>query len=192
MPLESKPHRDALLASYTIGLKLKTLRNEKRLTLSRLGTETGLSTALLSKLESELMVPTLGTLAKICRVYGIGLGYFFSEPEHHSSAITRGANLLPNRRAQASIGTTPLHSPTASGKQVSRVLDIPSGATLALSQKGRRTELTAYILEGTLDVNGAGTEEMLSQGDFIVLDTEIAVFCTAADAACRVLTVNAR
>jgi len=108
MPVKSKPDRDALLASYSIGLKLKTLRSEKRLTLSRLGTETGLSTALLSKLESDLMVPTLGTLSKICRVYGIGLGYFFSEPEHHSSAITRGANLLQNRRGQASIGATTL------------------------------------------------------------------------------------
>jgi len=71
------------------------------------------------------------------------------------------------------------------------VFDIPFGPTLALSEQGRRTELTAYVLEGTLEVNSAGSNEMLSPGDCIVLDTDIAVFCTAADAACRVLTVNA-
>ena len=40
------------LAPYAIGWKLKALRTEKGLTLSRLAAETGFSTALLSKLES--------------------------------------------------------------------------------------------------------------------------------------------
>lgn len=38
------------LAPYCIGLKLRALRTQKRLTLARLSAETGLSTALLSKL----------------------------------------------------------------------------------------------------------------------------------------------
>lgn len=77
------------LAVYSIALKLRSLRSEKRLTLSRLATETRLSTALLSKLETGNMVPTLATLEKLCRVYGIGLGYFFCEPKQHSLSITR-------------------------------------------------------------------------------------------------------
>jgi len=96
MPLTSKPNRDPLLASYSLGLKLKTLRNEKHLTLSRLGGESGLSTALLSKLESDLMIPTLPTLAKICHLYGIGLDCFFSNTEHHFLSITRKGTSLRN------------------------------------------------------------------------------------------------
>ena len=49
---------------YSIGLKLRTLRNEKRLTLTALARETGYSTALLSKLETGNMVPTLQTLER--------------------------------------------------------------------------------------------------------------------------------
>jgi transcriptional regulator with XRE-family HTH domain len=120
MPVANKPHRDALLESYSIGLKLRTLRNGKGLTLSRLGGESGLSSALLSKLESDLMVPTLATLAKICRVYGIGLGYFFAEVQHHSSAITRKAQMLEGRREQGTVKSTPLHVPHAESKQVSQ------------------------------------------------------------------------
>jgi transcriptional regulator with XRE-family HTH domain len=52
-----------------IGSKLRMLRSEKGLTLARLGAETGYSSALLSKLESERMLPILQTLARICRVY---------------------------------------------------------------------------------------------------------------------------
>jgi DNA-binding transcriptional regulator YiaG len=46
------------LEPYCIGMKLRSLRTQKRLTLSRLAAETGLSTALLSKLETDRMVPT--------------------------------------------------------------------------------------------------------------------------------------
>ena len=53
------------LEPYCIGLKLRSLRTQKRLTLSRLAAETGLSTALLSKLETDRMIPTLPTLATI-------------------------------------------------------------------------------------------------------------------------------
>src|SRR6516162_10417199 len=81
------------LEPYCIGMKLRALRTEKKLTLSRLSAETGLSTALLSKLETDRMIPTLPTLATICRVYGVGLSYFFSETTRHSLSITRKAHL---------------------------------------------------------------------------------------------------
>src|SRR5580700_2445953 len=77
------------LEPYCIGLKLRSLRTEKKLTLARLAAETGLSTALLSKLETDRMIPTLPTLATICRIYGVGLGHFFSEPGEHSLSVTR-------------------------------------------------------------------------------------------------------
>src|SRR5689334_18346984 len=85
------------LSVYSIGLKLRTLRNAKGLTLSRLASETRLSTALLSKLETGQMVPTLQTLSSLCRVYGIGLSYFFSEPKQLSLAITRKAHIAEQR-----------------------------------------------------------------------------------------------
>jgi len=183
---------DPLLSSYSIGLKLRTLRQEKRLTLSQLGTGTGLSTALLSKLESNIMIPTLPTLSKICRTYGIGFGYFFSDVEHHSLAITRRAHLVEERRQKGTTKTTPLHVSSAQGKQLSRLLEITAGATLSISEPGTRTELTAYVLEGSLRVNSAGSDEVLVAGDCIVLDTDAAVVISADRAPCRVLTVIVR
>jgi len=45
----------AALTPYSIGMKLKTLRTERGLTLARLGAEIGLSTALLTnKSQSDL------------------------------------------------------------------------------------------------------------------------------------------
>jgi len=183
---------DPLLSSCSIGLKLRTLRQEKRLTLSQLGAATRLSTALLSKLESNIMIPTLPTLSKICRSYGIGLRYFFSDEEHHSLAITRRAHLMEERRDKGPTRTTPLHVSSPQSKQVSRLLEITSGATLRVSEPGNRTELTAYVLEGSLTVNSAGSDEVLSVGDCIVLDTNEAVLIRTDDVSRRVLAVIAR
>src|SRR5271157_4270128 len=100
------------LEPYCIGMKLRALRTQKRLTLARLAAETKLSTALLSKLETDRMVPTLPTLATISRVYGVGMSHFFSEPAKHTLSITRRAHLQGNSRGLETAKITPLNSPT--------------------------------------------------------------------------------
>lgn len=98
------------LESYSLGMKLRSLRTQKRLTLARLAAETGLSTALLSKLETDRMIPTLPTLATISRVYGVGMGYFFCEPERHTLSITRKAHFEANERGMENVKVTPLNA----------------------------------------------------------------------------------
>lgn len=67
------------LARYSIGEKLRTLRVRKRMGLVELGKHTGLSAALISKLERGKLFPTLPTLLRIAMVFGVGLDYFFSD-----------------------------------------------------------------------------------------------------------------
>jgi transcriptional regulator with XRE-family HTH domain len=69
------------LAEYGIGGKLRALRLRRKLGLVELGRHTGLSPALLSKLERGRMFPTLPTLLRIALVYGVGLDHFFSASE---------------------------------------------------------------------------------------------------------------
>lgn len=67
------------LEKYGIGLKLRKLRLRKKLGLTTLAGHTGLSPALLSKLERGQIFPTLPTLLRIAMVYGVGLEYFFND-----------------------------------------------------------------------------------------------------------------
>ena len=182
--------RDPFINAYAIGLKLKKLRQEKRLTLSQLGAATGLSTALLSKLESDLMIPTLPTLAKICRVYGVGLGYFFSEAERESLAITRKAHMIDHRRGQPHVRSIALHMPNEQSSLISSLVEVPAAARITVGDPGRRTELMAYVIDGNLTVKNGGTEEHLCPGDCAVVETDIAAMFTASDALCRVLLVQ--
>ena len=178
------------LEPYCIGLKLRSLRIEKRLTLSRLAAETGLSTALLSKLETDRMIPTLPTLSTISRVYGVGLGHFFSEPTRHTLSITRKAHLLGNARGPEPMRAIPLN--VDSSRLNAQVVELPGGAPSTAVPAGKEVVGVLYVLEGKLRLDAGGLHDELDAGDCACVDTEMPLAWSAADKnRCRVLTVFA-
>jgi transcriptional regulator with XRE-family HTH domain len=81
---------DDNLRPYQIGAKLRALRLKKSMGLVELGKHTGLSPALLSKLERDKLYPTLPTLLRIALVFGVGLDYFFvDESRRHTATVIR-------------------------------------------------------------------------------------------------------
>src|ERR1041384_6054150 len=66
------------LKAYAIGPKIRSIRLKKKMGLVELGQHTGLSPAMLSKIERGQLFPTLPTLLRIALVFSVGLDYFFS------------------------------------------------------------------------------------------------------------------
>ncbi|MCE9581380.1 MAG: XRE family transcriptional regulator [Planctomycetes bacterium] len=80
------------LQRYSIGDKIRSLRLRKRLGLAQLGSHTGLSPAMLSRLERGRVFPTLPTLLRIALVFNVGLEHFFGDdPRRRSLSISRKA-----------------------------------------------------------------------------------------------------
>src|SRR6187401_1947147 len=69
---------EAGLSDYAIGAKIRALRLKKKMGLVELGQHSGLSPALLSKLERGRLFPTLPTLLRIALVFSVGLEFFFA------------------------------------------------------------------------------------------------------------------
>ena len=67
------------LRDYEIGEKVRALRLRKKMALVELGRHTGLSAALLSKIERSNIYPPLPTLLRIAMVFGVGLDHFFHD-----------------------------------------------------------------------------------------------------------------
>lgn len=67
------------LERYRIGPKLRALRLKRKMGLVELGRHTGLSPAMLSKIERGRLFPTLPTLLRISLVFSVGLEHFFTE-----------------------------------------------------------------------------------------------------------------
>ena len=178
------------LEPYCIGLKLRTLRTQKRLTLSRLAAETGLSTALLSKLETDRMIPTLPTLATISRIYGVGMSYFFSEPARHTLSITRKAHFEGDGRGAEPVKVTPLNTGNENPRLMAQMIEFAPGGTASAAECLRETSGVVYVLEGRLQLDASGMQEVLEPGDCACIESEMAVTWSAADKhRCRILAV---
>lgn len=80
------------LRDYEIGEKVRALRLRKKMALVELGRHTGLSAALLSKIERSNIYPPLPTLLRIAMVFGVGLDYFFRDESKRqvASIVRRG------------------------------------------------------------------------------------------------------
>lgn len=191
MSLPGSTHVDSLSA-YCIGLKLRTLRIAKHLTLAQLARQTGFSTALLSKLETDRMIPTLQTLDRICQVYGVSLGHLFCEPQHRSVSITRREDAVPGREHPLA-RVTPLKAANCNGQMVSQIIELPAGVAITTGECGGITETTAHVFEGTVHVCMVGTCEALRAGDSVVLTSDQPIVWSAdSECACRFLCVSAK
>jgi transcriptional regulator with XRE-family HTH domain len=178
------------LEPYCIGMKLRSLRTQKRITLSRLAADTGLSTALLSKLETDRMIPTLSTLALISRAYGVDMGYFFSEPGKHTLSITRKAHLEGNSRGLESVKTIPLNVSTPSARLVASMIEFHAGGAPCPADACRGDSALVYVLEGKLRLDAGGMQELLEAGDCACIESEMTLSWSAAGKGrCRILAV---
>ena len=82
------------LKPYAVGEKLRALRLKKKMGLVELGKHTGLSPALLSKLERSKLFPTLPTLLRIALVFSVRLDFFFAPRKEPVVAIVRKSERL--------------------------------------------------------------------------------------------------
>jgi transcriptional regulator with XRE-family HTH domain len=97
---------DENLRPYQIGPKLRALRLKKSMGLVELGKHTGLSPALISKLERDKLYPTLPTLLRIALVFSVGLDYFFTDDRkrHIATVVRQGERIkLPERPGTAEV-----------------------------------------------------------------------------------------
>jgi transcriptional regulator with XRE-family HTH domain len=184
-------HVQWFLTPYCIGMKLRGLRTEKRLTLARLSEETGLSTALLSKLETDRMTPTLLTLATICRVYGVGLGHFFCEPTEHSLSVTRRVASQGRGRSTDGSSRIPLNPGVPDRRMDACLVDLAAGGSSTEPEIDNAHALLVYVLDGRLHLDVGGMRETLETGDCAYLESDLPLAWGAAGKQrCRLLTVT--
>jgi transcriptional regulator with XRE-family HTH domain len=166
------------LGNYDIGGKLRTLRLKKKMGLVELGQHTGLSPAMLSKIERGRLFPTLPTLLRIALVFGVGLEFFFAgarEKPVVAIARKRERVRLPERpQARDSA----FHFESLDYAAVERRFNAYYAEFLPVAPDKRRPHAHSgaefiYVLKGTLSVQIGTDEHALGQGDSIYFDSSI-------------------
>jgi len=167
----------AELAQYLIGQKLRALRLRRSMGLTQLGQRTGLSPALLSKIENGKLVPTIPTLLRVATVFDVTLDHFFqNEHRRRIISITRKQD-----RDKA-----PEHRLEGDGYALER-LDVGLGerkfqpflAEFGVNQPhdGRPHMHQGFefihVLSGTLELTIGSDKNVLETGDSIYFDSNL-------------------
>ncbi len=165
------------LRKYAIGNKLRRLRLHKSMGLLELSKHTGLSPALLSKLERDVMHPTLPTLLRIAMVFSVGLEYFFNPEPRPLLEIVRKKDRL---RFPASPGArnVPYYFESLDFPVPNRALHSYVAEFEPVEEKYNPlhehpgVELL-YVLSGALELRVAEDKHELSQGDSVYFDSTV-------------------
>ena len=166
------------LKSYAIGSKIRRLRLRKSMGLVELGKHTSLSPALLSKLERDVMHPTLPTLLRIAMVFSVGLEYFFNPEPKPVLEIVRKKDRLrfpdsPDARAVAYYFES-LDFPVPNRELNAYLAEFePIDAERSRVHEHPGIELL-YVLSGKLGLRVGEDKHELSEGDSIYFDSSVA------------------
>ncbi|HUG24252.1 helix-turn-helix domain-containing protein [Piscinibacter sp.] len=168
------------LEHYRIGPKIRALRLKKKLGLVQLGEHTGLSPAMLSKIERGQLFPTLPTLLRIALVFGVGLEHFFLEEERQAVAVVRrGERLrLPDLSGDLSGEAEPayffesLDFPATDRRMESFYAEFPVRSKPSKPHEHGSAEFI-YVIEGQLVVTVGDTDHVLDEGDAMYFDSSV-------------------
>src|SRR4051794_32095418 len=166
------------LSEYEIGRKVHALRLKKKMGLVELGRHTGLSPALLSKIERGRLFPTLPTLLRIALVFSVGLEFFFAGArEKPLIAVVRKSERvrLPDRPGAHKVAYRfeSLDFPATERRFNSYYAEFFPVAPEDLRPHEHGGAEFIYVLVGTLSVHIGGEEYALAPGDSMYFDSGV-------------------
>ncbi len=166
------------LKTYAIGPRIRALRLTKKMGLVELGRHTGLSPAMLSRIERGCLFPTLPTLLRIALVFSVGLDFFFAGAREKPvvGVVRRKERLRFPEKPGAKEVAYRFESLDYSAAE--RRLHAYYAEFLAGSPRAQRLHQHAggefiYLLLGTLGVRIGDEEHVLGRGDSLYFDSSV-------------------
>jgi transcriptional regulator with XRE-family HTH domain len=155
-----------------IGDRLKALRTAAGLTLEQLADLSGVSRAMISRIERAETSPTAALLARLCEGLGLSLSAFFAPDEPSSSPLSR----REEQRLWRDPATGYLRrsvSPPGMPSPVDIVeVEFPPGARVSFPPREESRTMTQHVwlFEGVLDMVLPQETYRLETGDCLFMD----------------------
>jgi transcriptional regulator with XRE-family HTH domain len=182
------------LQKYAIGEKLRRLRLRKKMGLVQLGRHTGLSAAMLSKVERGRLFPTLPTLLRIAMVFNVGLEHFFTDGRHIVAVARKKDRLVFEEKFGGSdvVYRFQCLDFNAGDRKVNAFYaEFPQIAPVRARTHEHDGVEFIYVLSGSLSVNIGEEENMLRKEDAIYFDSSVAHgYRAAGNAPCSAVVVT--
>ncbi|CAN7640150.1 helix-turn-helix domain-containing protein [Rhizobium leguminosarum] len=153
-----------------IGIRIRTLRQEKALTLDDLAAASGVSRAMISRIERAEASPTASLLARICAALGLSLSAFFAE-EGQASPLAQRQEQQVWRDPETGYVRRSVSPPgTASDVDIVEV-EFPAGARVSFPPHASAHGMTQHIwlFDGELEMTAGETVYRLRPGDCLFM-----------------------
>jgi transcriptional regulator with XRE-family HTH domain len=163
-----------------IGAKIKTIRNNRKLTKEELAERCGFSLNMVEKLESGESIPSLGHLIKVARTLGVRLGTFLDDLEKLGPVISRkgesrtGANFSTSNNETGSGLTFHALAGDKSGRHFEPFLiDVAASKASPTKLSAHEGEEFIYVLTGEIEISYSNETYILKEGDSIYYDSVV-------------------
>ncbi|CAD7051291.1 XRE family transcriptional regulator [Pseudorhizobium endolithicum] len=156
----------------SIGDRVRSLRARRGLTLTELAQRSGVSRAMISRIERADASPTAALLARICEALGETLSAFFADEDVPASALSRRAGQRLWRDPHTGYLRRSI-SPAGMGSRVDVVeVEFPPGARVAFPPRGESKVMTQHVwlFEGELQMTVGEMLHRLLPGDCLFMD----------------------
>ena len=165
------------LEKLNLGGRIKELRKQKGMTLRDLAERTGVSPAMLSQVENNIVSPSISTLWNFSEALGLKIGVFFQEPEgdEQDYVITRAG--LGARTQRNEMPHTVPYTNLASGLEARSMnpllIDCGEPCEFSIKELPYEGEEFLHVLEGGLAVRYGADRFELGPGDSIYYNAQV-------------------
>lgn len=162
---------DQEIFEQSIADRIRHLRTSAQLTLEQLASASGVSRAMISRIERGEASPTAALLARICAALGLSLSSFFAEDDTDISPLVRKRD-QPTWKDPETGYVRRAVSPAGTGSEVDIVeVDFPPHASVSFPPHTASHGMTQYVwlLEGCLEMTTGGEVFRMEPGDCLFM-----------------------
>ncbi|MCF6369284.1 helix-turn-helix domain-containing protein [Rhizobium halophilum] len=163
---------DVLSLDRSIAERLRGLRDAQALTLDELAARSGVSRAMISRIERAEASPTAALLARLCEALGLTLSTFFAENDEPALPLSR----RNDQRLWRDPHTGYLRRSVSPPGMPSRVdiveVEFPAGARVSFPPREESRVMTQHVwlFEGELQMTIGEAVHRLEPGDCLFMD----------------------
>jgi transcriptional regulator with XRE-family HTH domain len=185
------------MAGTTIGMKVRTVRESRGLTLEQLAERSGVDREMAAQVEAGALVPSLAPLVRIARALGVRLGTFLDDHENVGPVTARAeVRVSPvrfsghGRTGPSDLDFYPLAANKAGRNMEPFLVDLHPSSADAAKPSTHEGEEFLHVLAGAVEVSYGLEVHRLGAGDSIYYDSIVPHHVHAAGGkAARILAV---
>ena len=167
-------------AIKNIGEKIMSIRQSRNISIQELADRCGFTVEMMSKIEENETIPSLGHLIKVARALGVRLGTFLDDMDQLGPVIARKGDIKEgtsfsnqNSHARLNLNFFPLASDKSGRHMEPFIVEINPSTSSDFNQSSHEGEEFIYVLSGEIEINYGKSVYNLSEGDSIYYDSVV-------------------